>query len=115
MGEVLARAAAWAGFAVVGGLAAVVFWKLLTRKLCLRGLLSDDTPERAHHPLSVGRAQLLMVSTLTIYAVLTAIEHPAGGIQVPEGLITAQVGRQLVYLAAKAYGVSQGRHSRWPT
>ncbi len=87
---------------ILGLLALVVVYKLLTGAINMRGLLDD----KKTHALSPGRVQLL-ISTVTGagYYLLLAIERaPDGKLpDLPEETLLLVGGSQLVYLGGKTW------------
>ncbi len=86
---------------ILGGLALIVAYKLLTGAINMRGLLVD----KKTRALSPGRVQLLVFTVMGAgYYLLLVIEQaPSGKLpDFPEEALLLVGGSQLVYLGGKA-------------
>lgn len=85
---------------ILGGLALVVAYKMLTGRINMRGLLDD----KAAGGLSPGRVQLLVLTLAGAgYYLLLTVEngHPTEFPEVPQELLALVGGSNLVYLGSK--------------
>ena len=99
--EVLTQIIRFELWLILGGLALVVAYKLLTGGINMTGLL-DDKVSREPSP---GRVQLLVFTvTGASYYLLLAVDQAASGSlpPVPPELLLLVGGSQLVYLGGKA-------------
>ncbi len=86
---------------ILGGLALVVAYKMLTGRINMQGLFDD----KVTHELSPGRVQLLVLTLVgaAYYLLLVAQQPPDGSLPpVPEEVLLLVGGSNLVYLGAKA-------------
>ena len=86
---------------ILGGLALVVAYKMLTGAINMRGLLDD----KVTGGLSPGRVQLLVFTvTGAGYYLLLAMEQAASGSlpAIPEEVLLLLGGSHLVYMGGKA-------------
>ena len=104
----LARLSYWEGMILLGGLLALVLWRLVGGGISLRGLLDGDFWDGSGYSteFSPGRAQLLMFTILSaLYYMLQVIHNPSALPRVPPALVAAQAGSQAAYLLGKAYSL----------
>jgi len=89
---------------LLGGLALVVAYKMLSGRINMKGLLED----KMSGELSPGRLQLLLFTLIGAgsYLGMTAAisgESPTGLPEVPEPLLLSVAGSNLAYLGGKTY------------
>ena len=106
-----ATLAEWAGFLLLGGFFAVVFWKLATGNIPLDQLLetgirpsqdgkADDAPTPS---VSAGRAQSLAVTLfVALYYLIQVIQNHKQFPELPGTLVAILAGSQTMYLGGKA-------------
>jgi hypothetical protein len=108
----LASLAATCGLVLLGGLTALLLWRLVSGGIPCGGLLEGDvrTASGTITEFSPSRTQMLVISTYTlIYGVAQMVAHPELGIHMPRALVAVQVGSHAVYLVGKAYSLLVGR------
>lgn len=89
------------------GFAAVTFWKLLTQRIPLSGLLQDTDGN-----FSPGRAQMLMVTLLIALRYLTQVmQKPTAFPDIPTEWLAALGASHSVYLGGKAYTILLGNRT----
>jgi len=94
-------------YGLLGGLAAVVAFKILTGGISLAGLLDGRGPD-GRHGFSPARLQMLVLSGFVAiqYLVAAMQSAPAGRLPKPSPTLLAIFGgSQAVYLAGKARGL----------
>jgi len=104
----IAQSASWGCFLLVGGFFAVVFWRMLTRRIPLNGLLDGDKADGATvtTSFSPGRAQLLVVTVIAaLYYLLQVARNPGAFPEVPPALLVALGTSNAAYLGGKAYSL----------
>lgn len=104
----IARLCYWEGVILLGGFFGIVFWKLLTGRISLSGLLDGDQFDGASltTSFSPGRAQLLIFTVVSaLYFLLQVIRNPNAFPNVPNALLVALGGSQAVYLGGKGYSL----------
>lgn len=97
-----------AGFILLSGFYAVVFWKLLTRKISLHQMLEGDSREGSGYTakFSPGRAQLLFFTIVfAIYYLAQVIHNPSALPHIPDAVVAVLGGSQTTYLGGKAYSL----------
>jgi hypothetical protein len=105
----------WEGLILIGGLFAVVFWKLMTGEINLDYLMYGDRldktdPSGYSSSFSPGRGQLLMVTIFTaVYYLLQVIHNPRAFPQIPTSWVVALGGSHAIYLSGKAKSMFLGR------
>lgn len=106
-----ATLAEWAGFLLLGGLFAVVFWKLATGKIPLDQLLETGirpaqdgkADDASTSSVSAGRAQSLAVTLfVALYYLIQVIQNPKQFPELPGTLVAILAGSQTMYLGGKA-------------
>lgn len=111
----LVTMAYWEVVVLVGGLFGIVFWKLFTGGIPLKGLLDGDVrdPNSADGfstQASVGRTQSLTVTLfLALWYLLQVIHNPREFPRLSDTLMGALAGSQALYLAGKAGAMFLGR------
>lgn len=93
---------------ILGGLALIVGYKLLTRGINTAGLLQDKVQDKEHVGLSPSRIQLLLFTLVGAGAYLASVpemfERAAPRLpEVPPELLVLLGGSQAVYLGGKSY------------
>jgi hypothetical protein len=107
--------AAYEGLILLAGFFGIVFWRLLTGRIGLNQLLEGDirdpkSAEGYSTQPSAGRAQSLVITAFAaLYYLLQVIHNPKGFPKLPNGLIEALAGSQVVYLGGKAQAMLLGR------
>ena len=104
----IAQIAFWEGVILVGGFFVIVFWKLLTGRIPLDGLLEGDQWDGPvlTTSSSPGRAQLLVFTIFSaLYYLLQVLHNPSAFPNVPNALLAALGGSQAAYLGGKAYSL----------
>ncbi len=105
----------WGGLILIGGFFGIVFWKLLTGRIILEGLLEGDIRdpdgENGYSSyVSSGRAQSLLITLFSaLYYLMRVINNPKEFPEVPNGLVGALAASQALYLAGKAQAMLLGR------
>jgi len=105
----------WGGLILIGGFFGIVFWKLLTGRIILEGLLEGDIRdpdgENGYSSyVSAGRVQALLTTVFAaLYYLLRVIHDPREFPSLPDGLVGALAASQAVYLGGKAQAMLLGR------
>jgi len=103
----LVTLARWEMIILLGGLAAIVFFKLLTGGIKLSGLLSGDRQDGSSG-FSPGRAQLLVFTVLVALNYLIEVIHNPSPTSLPgmsPTIVGALGGSQALYLGGKAWSL----------
>ena len=93
--------------ALLGGLAVVVAFKILSGSIPLAGLLEGRGPD-GQRGFSLARAQMLVLSVFFALQYLIAAMHGASAGRLPKPSLTLLAifgGSQAIYLAGKARGL----------
>jgi hypothetical protein len=101
------KLACWEGLILIGGLVAVVFWKLMNGGINMDSLLDGDRLNQSGSgfdtSFSPGRGQMLMVTILTaVYYLLQVIHNPREFPQIPAAWVAVLGGSHAMYLVGKA-------------
>ncbi|MBW7998478.1 MAG: hypothetical protein FVQ81_18280 [Candidatus Glassbacteria bacterium] len=93
---------------LLGGLALVVGYKMLTRGINTAGLLQDKVQDKEHRGLSPSRIQLLLFTLVGAGAYLASVPEMFDAAapklpEVPAELLVLLGGSQAVYLGGKSY------------
>jgi hypothetical protein len=107
----------WAGLLLLSGFLGVVLWKLATGSIGLdqlfEGDIRDSDPANAGGyttHVSAGRVQTFWVTFLVAgYYLLQIIQNPTELPRLPDGMIAALAGSQVLYLGGKAQAMYLGR------
>lgn len=107
----------WAGLLLLGGFAAVVFWKVATGSVALdqlfEGDIRDSDPANTEGfttHVSAGRVQTFWVTLLVAgYYLWLVIQNPTELPRLPSGVIAALAGSHALYLGGKAQAMFLGR------
>ena len=92
----------WESVILLAGFFGIVFWRLLTGRISLNGLLEGDRADGSTY-FSPGRVQLLIATILFAFYYLTQIVNkPSAFPPVPQELLVVLGGSQAVYLGGKA-------------
>jgi len=106
--RVVATLARWDGILLLGGLLAVVLWKLLTGGISLSQLLEGDVPDPNSKDgystaTSAGRTQSLGVTLFVAgYFLLQVVHNPREFPRLPDALVAGFGASQALYLGGKA-------------
>lgn len=105
----------WEGLIIIGGLFAVVFWKMITGQIDLDELLQGDvrdpnSSDGYSSQASAGRAQTLVVTLFAaLYYLIQVIQNPKEFPTLPTPLLGALAGSHAIYLGGKAQALLFGR------
>ena len=105
----------WEGLILIGGLGAVVLWKLMTGEIALDKLFDGDIRNRNSSGgydsySSMGRVQAFWVTIYTAFYYLTQVVHnPTELPTLPTWLLAALAGSHGLYLGGKAQAMLLGR------
>ena len=105
----------WGGLILIYGFFGIVFWKLLTGRIILEGLLEGDIRDKDGENgyssyVSPGRVQSLLITLFAaLYYLLQVINNPKEFPEVPDGLVGALAASQALYLGGKAQAMLLGR------
>lgn len=105
----------WGGLILIDSFFGIVFWKLLTGRIILEGLLEGDIRDKDGENgyssyVSPGRVQSLLITLFAaLYYLLQVINNPKEFPEVPDGLVGALAASQALYLGGKAQAMLLGR------
>ena len=92
----------WESVILLAGIFGIVFWKLLTGRISLNGLLEGDRADGSTY-FSPGRVQLLIATIFFgFYYLMQIVNNPSAFPPVPQELLVVLGGSQAVYLGGKA-------------
>lgn len=92
----------------------LLFWRIITAQMSLKGLLDGDfaVGQAWTTSFSPARGQLLMLTVFVAgYYVLQMINNPNQFPTLPDGLLQIFTGSSSLYLGSKAYAFRSGRPS----
>jgi hypothetical protein len=103
----------WEGLILIGGLTAVVLWKLMTGEIALDKLFDGDIRNsRGGYDSysSLGRVQAFWVTIYTAFYYVTQVVHnPTEFPTIPTWLVATLAGSHGLYLGGKAQAMLLGR------
>ena len=87
----------------LGGLAAIVFYQMLTGRINTTGLLQEKTGK---DELSWGRVQLLLFTFIfAFFYLFQVLDHPMQFPEIPQEWLLLLGGSNLAYLGEKTYNL----------
>lgn len=87
----------------LGGLAAIVFYQMLTGRINTKGLLHE---KNGKGKLSWGRVQLLLFTAIFAFVYLfQVLDHPMQFPEIPQEWLLLLGGSNLAYLGEKTYNL----------
>jgi len=109
----LSTLVSWEGLVLIGGLAVVVFWKIVTGEIVLDNLFDGDirNPEGGFDTYaSAGRVQIFWVTIYAaFYYLYQVVSNPTEFPTLPTWLLAALAGSHGLYLGGKAQAMLLGR------
>ena len=111
----LVNLARWEVYLLIGGLFAIILYKILDGSIDLNGILTGDSRDGSEF-FSPGRAQLLAFTIVTAVNYLMEVVR-APSLQslptIPHSTLAILTGSQLVYLGGKARSMFLGSISEY--
>lgn len=105
----LSTLASWEGLILIGGLFAVVLWKMLSGEIPLDQLFEGDIRGSNNSYISSGRIQAFWVTIYVAYYYLVQVVHdPTQFPTVPDSVVALLAGSHALYLGGKAQAMLLG-------
>lgn len=101
--------ASWEGLILIGGLFAVVLWKMLSGEIPLDQLFEGDIRGSSTPYISSGRIQAFWITIYVAYYYLVQVVHdPTQFPTVPDNMVALLAGSHALYLGGKAQAMLLG-------